>query len=49
MSFWFRRKDKQGRVHYYSVNVSVMVVIAVVGILIALPLPVLQRLLQLLP
>ena len=39
MSFWFRRKGKQGRMHDYSINVSLLVVIAMLGIALALALP----------
>jgi hypothetical protein len=42
MSFWLRRRDKQGRVYWYSVSVPYLVVIAVLGIILALVLPILQ-------
>ena len=42
MSFWLRRKDKQGRVHWYLVGVPWLVAIAVLGIILALILPILQ-------
>ena len=45
MSLWFRRKDKQGRVHYFSISIPLMVIVALVGMGIALLLALLQRLL----
>jgi hypothetical protein len=42
MSFWFRRKHKQGRVYWYSVSVPVLWAIAVLGVILALILPILQ-------
>ena len=46
MSFWFRRKDKQGRLHYFSVTIPLLAVIALLGPLLAFFLPVLQWLRQ---
>jgi hypothetical protein len=43
MSLWFRKRDKQGRLHYFSVNIPLLLVVAVIGILLALLLPVLAR------
>lgn len=36
MSFWFRRRDKEGRVHWYAVDVPLLVVITLIGIVTAL-------------
>ena len=37
MSFWFRRKDEEGRVHWYAVEVSLIaVLIGLVLIAVAL-------------
>ena len=44
MSFWFRRKDEQGRLHYFSVTIPLIVVVAILGLLLAFFLPLLQRL-----
>ena len=42
MSLWFRRKDKQGRVHYLSVSVPLMVIISIVGLVVSLIMALLQ-------
>jgi hypothetical protein len=44
MSLWFRKRDKQGRLYYFSVDIPLLFVVAVIGILVALLLPVLARL-----
>ena len=36
MSFWFRRKDAEGRTHYLSVSAPLLFCVAIVGILVAL-------------
>jgi hypothetical protein len=43
MSLWFRKRDKQGRLYYFSVNIPFLFAVAVMGILLALLLPVLAR------
>ena len=42
MSLWFRRRDKQGRVHWYLVGVPWVLVIVVIGLAIALLLPLFE-------
>jgi hypothetical protein len=45
MSFWLRRRDKQGRVYWYSVSVLTLFaffVIALLGLILALILPILH-------
>jgi uncharacterized membrane protein YgdD (TMEM256/DUF423 family) len=42
MSLWFRRRDKDGRVHQFSVPFEPLALIAVAGISLALILPFLQ-------
>lgn len=42
MSLWFRRKDKQGRVHLYGIDISYLVVVAIFGVAFAFLLPLLQ-------
>jgi hypothetical protein len=46
MSFWFRRKDKQGRLHYFSVTIPLLVVVVVFGVLLAYLMPAMQWLRQ---
>jgi len=36
MSLWFRRRDKQGAVHWYSVSVPWLPVVAIIGLALAL-------------
>ena len=36
MSFWFRRKDAEGRTHYLSVSAPLVVILVAIGILVAL-------------
>jgi hypothetical protein len=42
MSLWLKRKDKTGRTHIYAVPFAPTVIFAVIGILIALLIPLLQ-------
>jgi len=42
MSFWFRKRDKEGRVHYFSVTIPFLVAVVLFGILVAFFLPWLQ-------
>ncbi len=43
MSFWFRRRDKSGRTHYYSISVPLLFVFALIGLAVAaVLLPLLQ-------
>jgi hypothetical protein len=42
MSLWLKRKDKEGRTHIYAVPIAPTVIFAMIGILIALLIPVLQ-------
>ncbi len=39
MSIWLHRKDKEGRVHYVSIGVNFVAIIAAFGLLLALLLP----------
>ena len=39
MSVWLHWKDQQGRIHYLSVSVPLMVIVAIWGMMIALMLP----------
>jgi hypothetical protein len=43
MSFWFLRKNTGGRRHYFSVSVLLMPIIALVGLILALLLPLIAR------
>ena len=42
MSFWFHRKDKQGRMQMYSVSVPTLAFVAIIGFALAFLLPLLQ-------
>jgi hypothetical protein len=42
MSLWIRRRDKQGRVHWCLVGVPWLWLIAIIGVLLALLLPLVQ-------
>jgi len=42
MSLRFRRRDKQGRVHWYLVGVPWVLVVVVIGLAIALLLPLFE-------
>lgn len=42
MSIWLRRKDKEGRVYYVSIGVNLVAIIAIVGLLLALMLPLVR-------
>ncbi len=45
MSLWFRRKDQQGRGHFYSVSIPFLIpfLMAILTVLIVLVLEVLLR------
>jgi hypothetical protein len=42
MSFWFYRRNKDGRRSIYSVSVPLFPVIALIGVLVALVLPLIH-------
>ena len=42
MSIWFRRRDKQGRVHWYLVGVPWFLIVIVLAVALALLLPLWQ-------
>ena len=42
MSLWFRRKDREGRVHWYSVQVSILAVLVLIAVVAALVLSFVQ-------
>jgi len=43
MSFWFLRKNKDGRRHYLSISVPLFPVVALLGLIVALLMPLLAR------
>jgi len=42
MSLWFRRKDKDGKTHLYAVPFAPWFLLPIIGISIALLLPIVQ-------
>jgi hypothetical protein len=44
MSLWFRRKDKKGRTPLYAVPFAPFVLVALVGMVFAMLLPIVQAL-----
>jgi hypothetical protein len=44
MSLWINRKDKDGKTHMYAIPFAPTLIIAVIGVLVALLLPAIQAL-----
>jgi hypothetical protein len=42
MSLWLKRKDKDGKTHIYAIPFAPFIFIALMGILVALLLPLVQ-------